>query len=107
MKVSYNWLKEYVKALPLPDRLAEKLTMAGFEVEGMEVLGKGITGVVVGKILSMGKHPNADRLTLCKVKTDRVHSIVCGAKNMKEGDKVALALPGATLPNNVKIEKTR
>lgn len=107
MKVSYNWLKEYVKALPLPDRLAEKLTMAGFEVEGMEVLGKGITGVVVGKILSMEKHPNADRLTLCKVKTDRVHSIVCGAKNMKEGDKVALALPGATLPNNVKIEKTR
>src|SRR3989344_5715404 len=107
MKVSYNWLKEYVKALPLPDRLAEKLTMSGFEVEGIEVLGKGITGVVVGKIISMERHPNADRLTLCKVKTDKLHSIVCGAKNMKEGDKVALALPGATLPNNVKIEKTR
>jgi len=108
MKISYNWLKEYLKTLPPSERLAEKLTMAGLEVEGIEALGKGIKGVVVAQILSIEKHPNADRLAYCKVKTDKgIHSIVCGAKNMKAGDKVALALPGAILPNGIKIEKTK
>src|SRR3989338_7368280 len=108
MKISYNWLKEYLKTLTPSERLAEKLTMAGLEVEGIEALGKGIKGVVVAQILSIEKHPNADRLAYCKVKTDKgIHSIVCGAKNMKAGDKVALALPGAILPNGIKIEKTK
>ena len=108
MKVSYNWLKEYVKKLPPPDELAKQLTMAGLEVEGIEALDKGISGVVTAQILSVEKHPNADRLSFCKVKTDKgIHSIVCGARNMKDGDKVALALPGATLPRGVKIEKTK
>ncbi|MBI5874772.1 MAG: phenylalanine--tRNA ligase subunit beta, partial [Deltaproteobacteria bacterium] len=108
MKISYNWLKEYIKPLPAPDKLAEKLTMAGLEVEGVEALDKGIKGVVVAQILSVEKHPNADRLSFCKVNTGKgIHSIVCGAKNMKAGDKVALALPGATLPKGIKIEKTK
>ncbi|MDP2682992.1 MAG: phenylalanine--tRNA ligase subunit beta [Deltaproteobacteria bacterium] len=108
MKVSYNWLKEYVKKLPPPDELAKRLTMAGLEVEGIEALEKGISGVVTAQILSVEKHPNADRLSFCKVKTDKgIHSIVCGAKNMKAGDKVALALPGASLPKGIKIEKTK
>lgn len=108
MKISYNWLKEYIRAIPSPVQLAEQLTMAGFEVEGIEAPGKDIKGVVIAQILSVEKHPNADRLSFCKVKTDKgVHSIVCGAKNMKAGDKVALALPGATLPKGIKIEKTK
>ncbi|MBI3754949.1 MAG: phenylalanine--tRNA ligase subunit beta, partial [Deltaproteobacteria bacterium] len=108
MKISYNWLKQYIKALPPPAKLAEKLTMAGLEVEGIEALDKGIKGVVVAQILSVEKHPNADRLLFCKVKTDKgIHSIVCGARNMKAGDKVALALPGAMLPKGIKIEKTK
>lgn len=108
MKISYNWLKEYFKTLPSPDKLAERLTMAGLEVEGIEPLNKGIQGVVVAQVLSVDKHPNADRLSFCKVQTDKgVHSIVCGAKNMKAGDKVALALPGAVLPKGIKIEKTK
>lgn len=108
MKLSYNWLKEYIKPLPAPDKLAEKLTMAGLEVEGIEMLDKGIKGVVVAQILSVDKHPNADRLSFCKVNTGKgIHSIVCGAKNMKAGDRVALALPGATLPKGIKIEKTK
>lgn len=108
MKVSYNWLKEYVKKLPPPDELAKQLTMAGLEVEGIEALDKGVSGVVTAQILSVEKHPNADRLSFCKVKTDKgIHSIVCGARNMKDGDKVALALPGATLPGGIKIEKTK
>lgn len=108
MKISYNWLKEYIKALPAPDKLADKLTMAGLEVEGIEMLDKGITGVVTAQVISIEKHPNADRLSFCKVKTDKgIHSIVCGAKNMKAGDKVALALPGATLQKGIKIERTK
>lgn len=108
MKVSYNWLKEYVKRLPPPDELAKQLTMAGLEVEGIEALDKGVSGVVTAQILSVEKHPNADRLSFCKVKTDKgIHSIVCGARNMKDGDNVALALPGATLPGGIKIAKTK
>lgn len=108
MKITYNWLKEYIEPLPSPKILADKLTMAGLEVEGIETLDKGISGVVTAQILSVEKHPNADRLAFCKVKTDKgIHSIVCGAKNMKDGDKVALALPGAILPKGIKIEKTK
>ncbi|MBI5048998.1 MAG: phenylalanine--tRNA ligase subunit beta [Deltaproteobacteria bacterium] len=107
MKISYNWLKEYIK-LPSSEKLAERLTMVGLEVEGIETLDKGIKAVVIAQILSVEKHPNADKLSFCKVKTDRgIHSIVCGAKNMKNGDKVALALPGAILPKGIKIEKAK
>src|SRR3989338_9752460 len=108
MKVSYNWLKEYVKPMPAPHVLAERLTMTGLDVEGIEAPAKDIKGVVIAQILSVEKHPNADRLAFCKVKTDKgIHSIVCGARNMKAGDKVALALHGTTLPRGIKIEKTK
>lgn len=108
MKVSLNWLKEYVDIDISPDRLAEILITAGLEVEGISKIGEGLSHVVVARILSMTPHPNADRLTLCSVGTgERTHSIVCGAKNMKEGDLVALALPGAHLPNGVKITKSK
>lgn len=108
MKISLNWLKDFVDIDISPERLAEILITAGLEVEGITRLGEGLDNVVIARILSMRPHPNADRLTLCSVSTgDKTHAIVCGAKNMKEGDMVALALPGAHLPNGMKITKSK
>lgn len=108
MKISLNWLSDFVDIDISPERLAETLITAGLEVEGISKLGEGLDNVVVARILTMNPHPNADRLTLCSVSTgDKTHSIVCGAKNMKEGDLVPLALPGAHLPNGTKIVKSK
>ena len=99
MKVLYSWLKEFVPCdLPV-EELAEKMTMQGLSVEGIEYLGEGLGDVKVAHILSCDQHPDADRLTFCRV-TDgsEEYPIVCGATNHKTGDKVALALPGAKLP---------
>lgn len=111
MKFSLKWLNDFVSVedfLSHPEPLTEKLTQAGLELESIENLSKQLDKVVVAKILSVEKHPNADRLTLCKVSTgEKTFSIVCGAKNHKEGDKVALALDGAVLPQDFKIKKTK
>lgn len=108
MKISLNWLKDFVDIDVSTERLADILINAGLEVENIVRIGEGLDNVVVARILSMRPHPNADRLTLCSVTTgDKTHAIVCGAKNMKEGDHVALALPGAHLPNGVKISKSK
>ena len=108
MKISLNWLSDFVDIDISPERLAETLITAGLEVEGISKLGEGLDNVVVARILTMTPHPNADRLTLCSVSTgDKTHAIVCGAKNMKEGDHVPLALPGAHLPNGTKIVKSK
>jgi phenylalanyl-tRNA synthetase beta chain len=108
MKVSFNWLKEYVDCGLTPAELADRLTMAGLEVEGVEGKGPELKGVVVAQIVSIAPHPQADRLSLCRVKAgERTYPIVCGARNMKEGDKVALAIAGAELPGAVQIKKTR
>src|SRR4026207_1396236 len=99
MKVTLNWLKQYVDFDWSPDQLAERLTMLGIEVERMETLGGEFSGVGVAEILASQQHPNADRLSVCRVadgKSER--QIVCGAKNYKVGDKVPLILPGSTLP---------
>ncbi len=107
MKISLNWLREYVDYDGTPDALAELLTMAGVEVEGVETRGGNFDKVVVAQILSREQHPNADRLSVCRVDDGSgqgPRQIVCGAKNFKEGDKVPLALPGAELPGDVKIK---
>ncbi len=108
MKVSYNWLKEFLEGAPAPKELGRALTMTGTEVESLTESGAALNNVVVAEIISCGQHPNADRLKLCEVKTatDK-YSIVCGASNMKAGDKVALALIGAELPGGVKIKKSK
>ena len=94
--------------LSQPELLTEKLTQAGLELESIQNFAKPFHKVVVAKILSVEKHPNADRLTLCQVSTGKkTYSIVCGAKNHKEGDKVALALEDALLPGDFKIKKTK
>src|SRR5438874_12275683 len=99
MKVTLNWLKQYVDFSWSPDELADHLTMLGIEVEGVQKLGGEFEGVVVAQVLSSEKHPNADKLSLCRVADGQgERQIVCGAKNYKVGDKVPLALPGCTLP---------
>ncbi|MCK5557532.1 MAG: phenylalanine--tRNA ligase subunit beta, partial [Candidatus Hydrogenedentes bacterium] len=106
MFVPFNWLKDYVEFNYSAHELAEKLTMAGLEVETVIQHGEGISGVVIGEIRSVKPHPDADRLVLCEVDVgDQVLQIVCGATNMASGDKVPTALHGATLPGGVRIRK--
>lgn len=98
-------LKDYQKT---PELLAEKLTAAGLEVESVEKLGQ-IENLVVGHILELKSHPDADRLTVCKVDVGlgEPYQIVCGATNHKQGDKVCAALPGCVLPGDFKIKKSK
>src|SRR6266853_6418834 len=99
MKVTLNWLKQHVDFDWLPEELAERFTMLGIEVEAMHKLAGEFEGIVVAQILASEKHPNADKLSVCRVADGRgERQIVCGAKNYKVGDKVPLILPGATLP---------
>jgi phenylalanyl-tRNA synthetase beta chain len=107
MKYSYNWLKELSGTKKSPEQLAELLTMKAFEVESVEKVENKLDGVVVGKILEINKHPNADKLQLTLVDVgDKKLSIVCGASNIKVGDKVPVALVGTKLPGNFEIKET-
>ncbi|HYR57034.1 MAG TPA: hypothetical protein VEO95_00320, partial [Chthoniobacteraceae bacterium] len=111
MKVSLNWLREFVEIPATVPELVELLTLAGVEVEEVIQLGVAIPNVVVAQIKESAQHPNADRLSVCQVDdgSGALRQIVCGAKNYKAGDKVPLALPGAVLPGNftIKIGKLR
>ncbi|TET53413.1 MAG: phenylalanine--tRNA ligase subunit beta [Actinobacteria bacterium] len=106
MRVSLNWLKDYIdiSGISIED-LAEKLDLSGTEIENVFEEGAGLDTVVVGEIKKIKSHPKADRLTLCEVYTGvETISIVCGAKNIKEKDKVPVALPEARLPNGMVIK---
>lgn len=108
MKVSLNWLKDHVDIEASPPELADLLTMAGLEVEGMELVGAGLEEIVVGKILAVDPHPNADRLAVCRVDTGRGQEpIVCGAPNLEVGMSAPLALPGTRLPDGTVVEESR
>ncbi len=109
MKFSANWLREFVELPPSIDELADLLTMAGIEIEGIEKRGAGFDNVVVAQINASTQHPNADRLSVCQVDdgSGQPRQIVCGAKNYKVGDKVPLALPGAVLANDLKIKPSK
>ncbi len=99
MKVTLNWLKNYVDFDWPPAELTERLTMLGLEVEGVKTLGGQFSGVVVAQVLSRDKHPNADKLSVCRVADGHgERQIVCGAHNFQAGDKVPLILPGNSLP---------
>ncbi len=99
MKISYNWLKDYVDHPLSPDDLGEALTMSGLELEDAEPLGMSLDGVVVGRVLEVKAHPNADRLMLCRVDLGNGTpvQIVCGAPNVAAGQKVPVATVGATV----------
>ena len=99
MKVTLNWLKQYVDFNWSPEELAERLTMLGLEVEGVQKVAGAFDGVVVAQVVTRDKHPNADKLTVCRVNDGRgERQIVCGAQNFQAGDKVPLITPGASLP---------
>jgi phenylalanyl-tRNA synthetase beta chain len=101
MKISHDWLKEYVPIRLKPSKLAEDLSMIGLEVEGYEDLAAKYAGFVVGEVLERTKHPNADRLSVCKVNVGgEPLQIVCGAPNVAAGQKVPVGLVGATVPQN-------
>lgn len=111
MIASWNWLSEYIDLSKVggPKGLAELLTRRGLEVEAVQPLAEGFDKVVTVKILARDRHPQADRLSLCKVTlgSGEPLEIVCGAQNMKAGDIVALAQVGANLPNGLKIEASK
>ncbi|MCV9885163.1 phenylalanine--tRNA ligase subunit beta [Metabacillus halosaccharovorans] len=110
MFVSYKWLAEYVDLSGIaPDELAEKITRSGIEVEGVDVLNDGIKGVVIGHVVEKEQHPDADKLNKCQVDlgNGELTQIICGAKNVDKGQKVAVATVGAVLPGNFKIKKAK
>lgn len=105
MQISLNWLKELVAIDVSADELAERLTMLGLEIEAIREPGKEISEIYVGHILDIQPHPDADKLVVCQTDIGRGEplQIVCGAANMKAGDKVPTAIDGATLPGGFKI----
>jgi phenylalanyl-tRNA synthetase beta chain len=99
MKVTYNWLKQYVDFDWSPQELAERLTMLGLEVEKVQKIGGEFEGVVVAQILTRDKVPGSDKLSVCKVNDGTAErTIICGAQNHNPGDKVPLILPNFALP---------
>jgi phenylalanyl-tRNA synthetase beta chain len=108
MKLSLNWLKDYVDININPQELSHILTMAGLEVEALEKIGDIHDKIIVAKVLSVRKHPKADRLSLCDVDTgSSTVQVVCGATNMKAGDLVPMALPGAELKGGMHIKESK
>ncbi len=118
MKISYNWLKEYIDTDKTPQEIAEILTNTGLEVEGLEeveTVKGGLKGLVIGKVLEKTKHPNADKLSLTKVDVGNhtILPIVCGAPNVAQGQTVVVATVGTTLyptqgePFKIKKSKIR
>ncbi|HPB32836.1 MAG TPA: phenylalanine--tRNA ligase subunit beta, partial [Candidatus Sumerlaeota bacterium] len=109
MKFSYRWLRDYLQVSRTIKEISEGFTMSGLEVESFIDMGALSGKIVVGRIQETRLHPDAANLTLCSVDigTGRMLNIVCGAKNMKKGDRVAVALEGASLANGVTIRPTR
>ena len=109
MRVSYKWLQDYVDLTLSPGDLADRLTLVGLAVEGIEEPGQGITRVFTGRILSINPHPNADRLTVCQVDTGGSEpiQIVTGATNISVNDVVPVAVEGAKLAGGLTIKKSK
>ncbi len=108
MKVPLNWLREYVEFDDDVQGLADKLTFSGIEVEGIARVRDGLEGVIVGEVTEVKDHPGADRLKICMVNDGReIVQVVCGAPNVKEGDRAAFAPVGAKLPVGIKIKKAK
>lgn len=109
MQFSEQWLRAYVNPALGAAELADALTMAGLEVEQVEPVAPPFSGVVVAQVLAVERHPNADKLTVCRVDagTGEVLHIVCGAPNVAAGMRVPCALPGAVLPGDVRIGRVK
>jgi phenylalanyl-tRNA synthetase beta chain len=117
MKISYQWLKQYIDIPETAEEIGHVLTNTGLEVESVEpfeTVKGGLKGLVIGEVLTCAKHPNADKLSITTVQVaDRILSIVCGASNVAAGQKVVVALPGSTVyptkgePFTIKATKIR
>ena len=108
MKVTYSWLQQYVP-LAAPAEVGKQLTLAGLEVESVELVAPPFSGVVVGLVLECGRHPDAEKLSVCQVTTDGTNrlQIICGAKNVRAGMKAAVATVGAHLPGGMTIKRAK
>src|SRR3954468_9115516 len=111
MKISLNWIRDYVQLDASVDEISRAITFLGFEVEGVQNTGAPkLANVVVGEILTRAKHPNADKLSVCTVDVGPaggVKTIVCGAANCDAGHRVFVALPGAVLPGDFQIKQSK
>lgn len=108
MLVPMRWLKEFVKINEEPEELAQKLTMSGSNVEGIEYWGKDIKGIIIGEIEKIEKHPDADKLLIVYVNTgNETIQIVTGATNVREKNKVPVALNGSIIAGGKKIRKSK
>ena len=109
MQISEAWLREFVNPAISTTDLVEQLTMAGLEVDSVQSAAAEFSGVVVGEVLAMQQHPDADRLRVCTVAvgTDEPLQIVCGASNVRVGLRIPAALIGAVLPGDFKIKKSK
>jgi phenylalanyl-tRNA synthetase beta chain len=109
VKFSEKWLREWVDPALDTEALAHRLTMAGLEVDSIEPQGNDLDGVVVGEVLEVRKHPDADKLSVCQVSTGRGKAVevVCGAPNVFAGMKSPFAPPGTSLPNGMTLKKAK
>lgn len=108
MKFSEQWLREWVNPSIDSDALVAQITMAGLEVDAVESVAGEFTGVVIGEVLSLEQHPDADKLNVCQVSDgSETFQVVCGASNVKAGVKVPFAQLNAVLPGNFKIKKAK
>ena len=108
MKIAESWLREWVDPDLDSEALGQQLTMAGHEVDEITIRGAGLDGIIVAEVVEVAKHPDADRLSVCKVSTGKtVIDIVCGAPNVVAGMKSPLATPGLKLPNGIKLRKAK
>ena len=107
MLISYNWLKEVLKFNLTPEELSEKLTFSGIEVESIKKTGELLQNIIVAEIIHKEKHPDADKLSLCKVYDGSItHQVICGAPNCATGQKIAFA-PIGTIIGDTKLKKVK
>ena len=109
MKIAESWLREWVDPELGTEELAHQLTMLGHEVDSVEFEGHGLEDVVIAEVVECDQHPDADKLSVCKVSdgSGEFIDIVCGAPNVRKGLKTPLAKPGVTLPNGMKLRKAK
>jgi phenylalanyl-tRNA synthetase beta chain len=109
MKIAESWLREWVNPDLDTEALGHQLTMLGHEVDALEVEGAGLEAIVIAEVTDVRKHPDADKLSLCKVDdgSGDLIDVVCGAPNVVQGMKTPFARPGVTLPNGMKLRKAK
>ena len=109
MKFSEQWLREWVDPQVSTGELVEQLTMAGLEVDSVEPLGEGLQALLVGEVVTVEAHPDADKLRVCQVNTGAAEplQVVCGAPNVHVGGRYPLAPIGASMPDGMKIKKSK